>query len=156
MYQHETISVLGLAEYQLDRADATEVSSAVELQQRDQIFLALFSIFMKINDANYQGKYKNGYFPHGIGFPRILEILFPSAFFFFFHLGSWSDSLRPSVLFLYNPWRMCVCVFTSVFLKEGNRSGVYDTKLVLLDRNEIFSSDVFYLDIYLSSKLKKF
>lgn len=51
---------------------------------------------------------------------------------------------------------MCVCVFTSVFLKEGNRSGVYDTKLVLLDRNEIFSSDVFYLDIYLSSKLKKF
>ena len=51
---------------------------------------------------------------------------------------------------------VCVCVFTSIFLKEGNRSGVYDTKLVLLDRNEIFSSDVFYLDIYLSSKLKKF
>lgn len=48
-----------------------------------------------------------------------------------------------------------MCVFTSIFLKEGNRSGVYDTKLALLDSNEIFSSDVFYLDIYLFSKLIK-
>lgn len=111
---------------------------------------------MKINDANYQGKYKNGYFPHVIGFPHILEVLFPSAIFFFFHLGNWSDSLRPSILFLYNPSRVCVCVFISIFLKEGNRSGVYDTKLALLESDEIFSSDVFYLDIYLFSKLKNF
>ena len=51
---------------------------------------------------------------------------------------------------------MCVCVFISIFLKEGNRSGVYDTKLALLESDEIFSSDVFYLDIYLFSKLKNF
>lgn len=92
MYQHEAISVLGLAEHRLSRADATEASSAVKLQQRDQIFLALFSIFMKTNDANYQGKYKNGYFPHGIGFPHILEVLFPSAFGFFF---TWEVGVTP-------------------------------------------------------------
>ena len=60
MYQHESTSVcLGLAERWLEGADAIEVPSAVELQQRDQVFLALFSIFMKISKVNYQRKEKN-------------------------------------------------------------------------------------------------
>ena len=49
-------------------------------------------------------------------------------------------SLKLSILVVYNPWSVCthacVCVFTSK--KEGNRSRAYDTKLALLENNEIF------------------
>ena len=81
----------------------------------DQIFLALFSIFMKINDANYQGKYKDGYFPHVIGFPHILEVLFPSAIFFFFIWEIGVTPWGPQFCFC-TILRGCVCVCVCVCL----------------------------------------
>ena len=89
----------------------------------DQIFLALFSIFMKINDANYQGKYKDGYFPHVIGFPHILEVLFPSAIFFFsFGKLEWlPEALNSVSVQSFGCVCVCVCVCVYIYFFKGRK-----------------------------------
>jgi hypothetical protein len=118
----QQVCVFGLADHLLGRANALEMSSAGQSQQSDQDFPSLlFSILMKMSDANFSRKCRNlTHFSHTVDFP----FTFGSSFGFQLSLiSSIFEDLSSQFCVC-----VCVCVCVRLFFMRKEIEAIFKQK----------------------------